>query len=307
MQLNASQVERFYGIWLPLMLFVNRRLQLVQEMLPPDFSGPYDVSEVRKLRDALWADDSLREAFIAENPAQLSPADLRMVASWEHRVEGGFYALRHLKKYTLFLEQKSKTVYGVLGLASPLDEVIPFVPCYLNAVLLPFEKQIIYDSLIVPYNVHIGPGIRRDLEQSYRDARERGAIVTSLLPSDHAASDEEQRKDARAVNARVLEAFRPYLYRANLSTKVAERDLATATAFAEACLLHPDGARSLRDFDTADLRGYVSYVQGAPASGKGQPRAVVTGLTRLIKFLRDTERMDYDSAEYALDLLKGKV
>src|SRR5688572_3187599 len=37
MQLAPDQVERFYAIWKPLMLHVNRRLRLVPEMLRPDF------------------------------------------------------------------------------------------------------------------------------------------------------------------------------------------------------------------------------------------------------------------------------
>src|SRR5947209_8819153 len=101
MQLAAPRVEQFYDIWKPLLLFVNRRLQLVPEMLAPDFTGPWNVPDVAKLRDALWADDSLREAFVAENPAGLSAENLAIVASWRHRRSGAFYVLRHLKKYSL--------------------------------------------------------------------------------------------------------------------------------------------------------------------------------------------------------------
>jgi hypothetical protein len=117
MQLPPDQVERFYAIWKPLLLFVNRRLQLVPEMLAPDFKGPWVIEHVRKLRDALWADDSLRTDFVAENPAGLSAADLAIVDSWSSRVAGRFFVLRHLKKCSVFLSEKDQTVYGVLGLA----------------------------------------------------------------------------------------------------------------------------------------------------------------------------------------------
>ena len=67
MRLSPSEVERFYHIWKPLMLFVNQRRRLVPGMLDrkADDPGPWDVSDVHKIRDALWADDSLLEEFIA--------------------------------------------------------------------------------------------------------------------------------------------------------------------------------------------------------------------------------------------------
>jgi len=181
MQLDARDVERFYAIWMPLILFVNRRLRLVPRMLPADFAGPWDIHQVMTIRDAMWADDSLRDAFTAENPAGLSAENLAVVRSWRNRRPGTFFVLRHLKKYSLFIEDS--TVYGVLGLASPLDEVVPFTPCYVKTVLLPFGGRIIYDSLMAPHNITFGRYIRAELERTYADAKERGAILTSLLPS----------------------------------------------------------------------------------------------------------------------------
>ena len=61
MRLPPAEVERFYSIWKPLLLFVNRRLRLVSRMLEMTADGPgsWDVEDVRVLRDALWADDAL--------------------------------------------------------------------------------------------------------------------------------------------------------------------------------------------------------------------------------------------------------
>ncbi len=301
MQLPPEQVERFYAIWKPLMLFVNRRQKLVPEMLHEDFAGPWLVPNVHTIRNALWADDSLLEAFLAENPAHLSPEDQAIVASWRHRLEGGFFVLRHLKKHSLFLAEKETTLYGVLGLTSPLAEVVPFVPCYVKAVLLPFDDVIIYDSLIVPYNVTFGRGIRSGLERQYRDAKERGAIVTSLLPQpeDH----EESAEAAVATDKRVLDAFRAHLYGSGLSTKVAERDLANVNAFAEDYLLMLPEPRSLRDFGAAEVEGFLSLPDdGSPS----ERRPMATSLRRFLRFLRDSGRMEYDAAEDALEILKEK-
>ena len=303
MQLPHDQVERFYAIWMPLMLFVNRRLKLVPEMLPKTFDGPWDISKVKTIRDALWDDDSLLEGFIAENPANLPEADLALVDSWRQRRKGKFFALRHLKKYTLFLEDKEKTIYGVVGLASPMNEVIPFVPCYIEAVLLPFEDAIIYDSLLIPFNITFGSGIRRSLDQTYRDIKERGAIVTLL--SSKPVDRHENAEAAHATDERVLEAFRAHLYASRLTAKVVERDLANVNAFAENYLLQLPEPRSLRDFGSEQIEGFLSHRESSDAGASGR-RQMRTSLGRFLRFLRDTERMDYHESQDALKSLKDK-
>jgi hypothetical protein len=300
MQLTPAEVARFYAIWKPLILFVNRRLRLAPDMLRPDFEGPWDVRQVKTIRDAMWADDSLREAFVAENPAGLSPADLALLGSWDCRKAGKFFVVKHLKKYSVFVGAESE-VYGVLGLASPLDEVVPFTPCYVAAVLLPFDGRIIYDSVMAPYHITFGPGYRRSVEEAYQDAKERGAIITSLAPAGP-ADPEDERQSARATDARVLDAFRKHLLVSGLSPRVAERDAAGVAAFAEEHLLLRPQARSLRDFGPDDVRAYAAEVE---ATG-GRHKDVLLGLKRFLRFLRDTGRMDYEAAEEALGALKGR-
>ncbi len=182
MRLPPDQVQRFYSIWKPLLLFVNRERQIVPDMLRPDFAGPWVVESAVKIRDALWQDDALREAFIAQNPAALPAKDLAIVASWQFRRAGKFYAYRHLKKHSIFLSAEHSAVYAVLGLASSFEELLPFTPCLLETVLIPFGEQITIDTFIAPHNISFGSGIRRIFDKSYKDAKERGAIITSLLP-----------------------------------------------------------------------------------------------------------------------------
>ncbi len=90
---------------------------------------------------------------------------------------GTVFILRHLK-YSVFLaEEQRPRAYGVLGLVSPIQEIISSraLPVLVQAVLLPFESKIIYDSLLVPYSVSFGSGIRRSLNEDY--ARLRNAVV----------------------------------------------------------------------------------------------------------------------------------
>jgi hypothetical protein len=210
MQLPPDQVDRFYHIWFELLHYVHE-----QRHLAPNFPGtPTAMSispaDALQLRNELWADNALIESFITINPAGLSSADLALVASWKYRIDGIFFIVRHLKKYSVFLsEQPDAHAYGVLGLVSPIEDVVMYpLPVYTHAVLLPFEGQIIYDSLLEPYSVTFGPGIRGGLNDAYRNTQEREGIVTTLEPVEVPTDLNEVRKGILARNAKILNAFR---------------------------------------------------------------------------------------------------
>jgi hypothetical protein len=88
----------------------------------------------------------------------------------------------------------------------------------MQAVLLPFESKIIYDSLLVPYSVSFGSGIRRSLNEDYRQAQECDGVITSLEP--RSLGDAQQ--TIRTSNRKVLEAFRKDLAASSLSFKMIE-------------------------------------------------------------------------------------
>src|SRR5205823_3078628 len=126
----------------------------------------------------------------------------------------------------------------------------------------------------------------------YKDAKEREAIITSLLPA--TVSDEERETAARATNAKVLEAFRAHLYGSKLGPKVVERDLDNVTSFAEDFLLAQPDRLSLRDFGSHDVKDYLAHIRATMTPKELQRRKIELSLKRFIRFLLDTDRMDID-------------
>jgi hypothetical protein len=297
MRLPPQETARFYRIWFALLHYINAQLHLVPTF--PTIPGEETVStEVTlKLRDALWANDALREQFIAENPAQLPAADLAVVASWQYRLADAFYIFRSLQHSTIFLSTTTPAhAYGVLGLVSAIEETVPLpLPVYTQAVLLPFEHHIIYDSLLTSYNVVFGSGYRQNLQETYRNIQEREGIITSLLPEDQVAREAHQRTNLLARNRKVFTAFRRELRKAGLSPQTVEGHVATITDFASTTLLNAAPPRGVLDLTLADIE---SYVQGK--SGK-QP---LTSMKRFVRFLSNTGRIDYVIGENLSKFLK---
>jgi hypothetical protein len=289
MQLPPEQTARFYRIWLALLHYVNEQLHLVPAFSATEQEAPLPLADEMQLRNALWANDALREGFLTINPAGLEVSDLTVVASWQYRRAGSFYLVRSLKKYTVFLsEEEPQHAYGVLGLSNPIEEMVRFpLPVYVQAVLLPFEDQIIYDGLLQSYAVVFGPGIRARLNQEYRNAQEREGIITALGPASLPADAQEERHVVRARNAKILQAFRKDLSSKGLSPKTVEQHVATIEDFARTCLLEGDPPRGLLDMRLSDLQNYLR--------SRGN-RTVTTSCKRFVRFLAETGRMDYEHA-----------
>ncbi len=293
MRLPPQQVERFFGVWFALLRYVNEQKQIVPSSSSTWKIGGVPLDVAFPVREALWEDDSLRRAFIAENPAKLAQDDLALVESWQHRVQNSFYIFRHLKKYTVFLLADSPArAYGVLGLKDPLDEMTGgMLPLYVEAVLLPFEGQIITDGLIAPYNIYFGGGIRSDLNASYQAIQEREGVITALPFSEAQTLD---KKTVVSRNKKTLTAFQKHLGQSGLSPKMMEEHTGVIQTFAQSFLAQQKPPRLLIDVTVADLKAYLPQAQSVNT----------VSFKRFVQFLRDTWRVDWDEAEDMLRFIK---
>ena len=184
MNVTFDEGKLFYDLYAVLLSFVNRKLKVSSEQFSDSREYTSTPPQARvAIRDALFAHRELIDEFVRDNPANLKADDLEIVGSWIHALPGKFYIFRYLKKHTIFLASggSPNKAYGVLGLADPLEEVIgPSLPRLVTTVLLPFQGKIIYDGLVSGYNITFGGGIRRTLNEEYKQAKETFGIITSL-------------------------------------------------------------------------------------------------------------------------------
>jgi hypothetical protein len=183
MLLDPPDFELFFKLHRALMLFVNQRLKIIDGNVasPEDFASHLPGVRV-KVRDAFLSHTDLIQAFVDENPSQLSGDELDIIRSWRHLVYGSFYVFRKLKKYTVFLASDEQPIaYGVLALSQPFEELIgPYLPVLTRTILLPFKGRIVYDGLLNSYRISFGGGVKRRLNESFKDAKARHGIVTAL-------------------------------------------------------------------------------------------------------------------------------
>ena len=194
MKLSAKDAALFYKLNHALLSFTNKKLKLHPGADSPEAIKQLPLDDRVLIRNALWDEDGLIEAFLKENPFQFSPEEMCIVESWKNRVKGGFILVSHLKSHSIFLKDDEQVVYGVLGLQDDLETVMgPHLPLMVETVLLPFRDRIVFDGLISMYRISFGRGTSASFKDSYQQAKAKYGVVTSLPFSveSKGSSDEE--------------------------------------------------------------------------------------------------------------------
>jgi len=180
MNLCEEDIKRFYNIWFNLLDYTNGKYRIAPKIKDLAHSSRVNPEDISPIRDRLWLDNSILDEIVASNPIQFSESDLSIVKNWRIRVSDKFIILKHLKNHSIFLGNNH--IYGVTGIVSPFDEMFPsfVLPLMVEAVLLPFEGRIIYDSLLIPYQISFGGGAKKGFIEEYRELKNKSGIVTTL-------------------------------------------------------------------------------------------------------------------------------
>lgn len=290
MNLQPDECEQFYRIWWALLSYVNKEMKLFSDFPSQPENSSIKQQDAAVIRNALWASDRLLQDFIDSNPNNLSDADLELAATWKNRVAAKFFILRHLQKYSLFLNDSDKPiVYGVIGIISPIAEILPYEPpIMVDAVLLPFGNKIIFDSLLNSYPIRFGSGIRKNLNNQLRHAKELRGVITSLDATD-------QNQAIINGNQQILIAFYKWLAKEGLSAKMQHEHHANVRVFVDDSLSSAMPPRSLLSVKVADLDAYFNACDN---------KANRVSFKRLVKFLCDSGRISWEETKRMEKFLK---
>lgn len=183
MQIPANDVELFLTMWLELLLFSNRKNGTYPDFQTGDDVGTLDPEGMIEVRNVLLAQPELIDQFVKQNPAGFSEEMLSVVSKWRHFVQGNFFIERYLAKHAIFVGESG--IYKVKSLQESFDLIVPkeSLPVYVEAVLLPFRGQIVYDGLMNIHQISFGAGYRADLRDIYSKSKRLGRLIETLDPA----------------------------------------------------------------------------------------------------------------------------
>jgi len=188
-KLTETQTAEFYKIWYGLLSYVNKNKRICQEAQDDLDELNYqtnDVSLIHPIRNYLWEHPKLIASYIKAAGDELSERECSVLADWQkHHIKGRFAILRNIAKYTVlmrFEEKKETILYGVTGALNPVSNIFPAekLPALVDAVLLPFDGIIAYDTIIESYPLSYGAGMVSAFDKFYIEERQKRGITESI-------------------------------------------------------------------------------------------------------------------------------
>ncbi len=264
MTLPPADGKLFFELMWKLQYYVNRKHGFHKNVSSLEEYADLPTEKKLKARDELWKDTTLIETYARENPDALPADELEIIRKWKNSIKGRFFILRHLKKGSIFIGNDNQ-VYSVHGIQDPLEEVVPSyaLPQMVEAVLLPFKGQIIYDGLLSGYRVHFGGGIRSNINRVYAVAKHKDRVISTLGPDRSPSVEVKPRKNilpqlkeisaalGKLKSANALQNSALALARASLEASIADAQgtLSADEIGAVARKIHKASARLLKLFD----------------------------------------------------------
>ena len=180
--MTEEDAALFHRLYQPLLVYAAQRTGLAPGVRTPEDLPSMGKDKLREIRDECHGSQGLIEQFCQANPFGFSPEDLESVRMWRHRVSGTFFIVKVTKEGALFLdERKGGKAYLVQPLLSSFEELLPArPPVRVDAVLLPFKGNVVYDGLLGTYPIYFGGGMSRSIRAACDSAIVRYGLVRSL-------------------------------------------------------------------------------------------------------------------------------
>ena len=179
--LPEAEAELFYGIFFPLLDFVNekRHVNGLKELGGQEGMNP---AEVRDIAKALWDEPSLIDEYLEERGGALPAEHCAVLSGWKRRVKGRFVVERYLKRGAVLVSIEDRRVYLVRGIKISFEEMLYYrpLPVMMSAVLIPYKGVIISDGLNGVLNLYMGAGMKAEFKEIYMGAKRRGEVCAAL-------------------------------------------------------------------------------------------------------------------------------
>jgi hypothetical protein len=121
---------------------------------------------------------SLLESFLIQSN-DITEIQKNILNGFKSKISGDFVILKQLKTGAIFIDAKTEKVYSVIALSESFDQFFDSFPVFIKTTILPFKEKIIYDGFL-NLNAYIGPGIARNMNSIYLNAKENKRVIKTL-------------------------------------------------------------------------------------------------------------------------------
>lgn len=178
--LEESEFYEYISAHLGLLFFVGEKRNLLPEQM--DFHAFFDAPLQLKVqcRRAFLNHRELLETYLTTKKEELEPEEVSILLGFKSAITGYFVIYKCSKHYAILFNSDFQKFYAVKALRDPFRQFFDRFPVLVKTTILPFKDKIIYDGIMNPTKVVLGPGIKSSLKENYRRAKKNHEIVMTL-------------------------------------------------------------------------------------------------------------------------------
>ena len=180
MTLTNIEYKTFLEAHLRLLFFVGQQSKIIDKKM--DFTDfvETDFSVKLNCRNYFLDNKKLLDDYISTHFDELTTEQIKILAGFNTSISSDFIIFKCLKNHAIFIDTKSNTFYEVKALGDRFDHFFDRIPILVEATILPFNNQIVYDGFLKPTRITLGSGITSILNEDYKRAKSNNQIVMTI-------------------------------------------------------------------------------------------------------------------------------
>lgn len=101
------------------------------------------------------------------NPFKLKKEEIKIASEFKKGIRDIFIIAKFEKEYTALINKNN--IYMIKGINDNIDNIISFkdLPLPVITTIIPFKNMIIYDGLLGPFDINMGPTFDKMIEKEY--------------------------------------------------------------------------------------------------------------------------------------------
>lgn len=178
---------QFYKVWYKLTYWINQKYKIVPTFPPPFYGRRVNEIPIIKIRNNLWENPEYITEYLESDEAKtINSSERQTLADWHGKfIKGRFLIHKHLSGYSVFQafeREKDKRLYAVCGITNSIEDALSGneTPVLVDAVLLPFNGKIVYDTFLVPYSLDFQSNVKMAFADFYKEAEAEYGIITTI-------------------------------------------------------------------------------------------------------------------------------
>jgi hypothetical protein len=156
-----------------------------RRFVPEEMSPKLSKASWNKVQQEIFSHPEYIDEHIASKMGEFTSKEIDILKSWRSGfLMSEFYVYKEQPgEYTLLAygsKEYGTLLFGVRGVVLPIAKMVPYLPCLVDTVLLPFNGTITFHGMLSMAKISFEQSVKKDLKNDIERSLEKYGVITSL-------------------------------------------------------------------------------------------------------------------------------